>query len=90
MGITEDIQWLKLNEKGALAVFRIIVERGACTARAVKESYAKEGDWWPVKMYVRMLAERGLIEEREGEISLTDYGRRVAETLKATEGLAAV
>jgi hypothetical protein len=90
MGITEDIQWLKSNERGALRIFTIVAGGGPCTPRAVKESYAKDGDWWPVKMYIKMLTERGLIEEKDGTISLTDYGRKVVETLKATEGLAAV
>ncbi|MEM1689509.1 MAG: winged helix-turn-helix domain-containing protein [Candidatus Hadarchaeales archaeon] len=90
MGITEDIQWLKSDEGSLLTIFAIIAKSGPCSLRQIKMSYSKNGDWWPVKLYVKMLEEKKIVEEREGEYSLTEYGKKILETIKATEDLTAL
>lgn len=88
MGITEDIRWLEAGKNSTMAIFLIVAKEGPCSLRQIKERYDRGGDWWPVKSYVRMLEERKLVEGKGGEYALTDYGKKILETMKATEGLA--
>lgn len=86
MGVTEDVNWLKGNEEGVGKIFMLIASKGSLKLRELKELYGLE-DWWPVKIYVRALVDRNLIEEREGGYKLTEYGLKVQESLNTMEYL---
>lgn len=83
MGVTEDVNWLEDNKEGVGKIFMLIASRGSLKLRELKELYGSE-DWWPVKIHVRALIDRDLIEESRGSYRLTDYGRdKVMESSKA-------
>jgi hypothetical protein len=86
MGICEDMNWLAANKKGWGQVFRLIAESGTTSLRKLKDSYG-EPDWWPVKAYVRLLVNRGLVKEEKGVLTLTEQGKKVFETVKTVEGV---
>jgi ribosomal protein S19E (S16A) len=89
MGIHEDMNWLKSNEKGWGRAFRLIAGEGGIGIRRLKELYGGE-DWWPVKAYARLLVDRGLVVEEEGVFSLTEQGKKVFDMMKTMEGVAQV
>ena len=89
MGVTEDINWLKVDQSGAGKVFLLIASKEKLKLRELKELYGSE-DWWPVKAHVRALIGRGLVAEVDGHHVLTEDGRKVLEGFKAIEYVQAV
>ncbi|MEW6592124.1 MAG: hypothetical protein AB1305_00310 [Candidatus Hadarchaeota archaeon] len=86
MAVSEDIHWLNDDRDGAKKAFDIIATETSVSLRKLKALHGSE-NWWPVKAYVRALAERGLIAEKDGTFKLTDHGREVFEGTKVVEGM---
>ncbi len=84
MGIKEEIRWLKENESGWGKTFEIIAENKKMGIWALKEACGDE-DWWPIKAYVKLLSEHGLVTNENGNINLTEQGGAVFDIMKATE-----
>lgn len=88
MGVTEDVEWLEDDEEGLGRIFRLIAERGdkGVRLRELKELYGSE-DWWPVKVCVQALVDRGLVvKDREKlNFKLTDAGKNVGKVFRAIE-----
>ncbi|MCS7131589.1 MAG: winged helix-turn-helix domain-containing protein [Hadesarchaea archaeon] len=85
MGVPEDINWLKENRK-RFRIFAAIATKKASKIRELKDRLSIE-DWWPVKLYVKELVDRGLIVEVDGSCRLTEGGQKVLESLLAVREL---
>jgi len=89
MGVPEDINWLKSNEDGWGKIFRLIAESRGLSFRELKKRYNCP-EWWPLKSYVNLLLERGLVESSDGVLVLSDHGKKVFDTMRTTEELASL
>jgi hypothetical protein len=89
MGVREDMNWLETGRKGWGRIFKLIAEREGVSLRKLKDSYGG-GDWWPIRAYVRILVNRGLVKEEKGIITLTEEGEKVFEMVKTVEGVPSV
>jgi predicted transcriptional regulator len=88
MGVPEDINWLKEN-RTRFRTFVAIATEKASKIRELK-SYLKISDWWPVKLHVKDLVDRGLIAEADGNCRLTESGQKVLESLLALRELESI
>lgn len=85
MGVPEDINWLKENRM-RFKTFAAIATKKASKIRELK-SHLQIKDWWPMKLYVKDLVDRGLIVEVDGSCWLTESGQKVLESLLAVKEL---
>lgn len=87
MGAMEDIEWLNQDEEGLKKIFLLVAEREERSVCEIKEAYGSD-EWWPVKGYLKLLSERGLVVEGPpGIYKLTESGEKVAENLRALKHL---
>jgi predicted transcriptional regulator len=86
MGVVEDINWLNEDKDGARKVFQIVAAEGNAGLRKIKASHGSN-NWWPVKACVKLLIERGLVAESEGNYRLTDPGKKVSEGIRTMDGI---
>lgn len=89
MGVPEDINWLKSNEDGWGRIFRLIAGGRGLSFRELKKR-CDISEWWPLKSYIRLLLERGLVEISDGLLVLSDHGKKVFDTMRTTEELASL
>lgn len=80
MGVKGDIRWLKESEE-RVDLFVRIAKEGPLKVRDLKKFLGTD-DWWPTKYHIQDLLEKELIKEKEGGYEVTDYGKKVFESLK--------
>lgn len=81
MGVLEDINWLKENER-RYRTFALLAVGRASKIRELRAQLNID-DWWPVRQHVKDLVDRGLIGEADGNYRLTENGQKVLESLRA-------
>lgn len=88
MKVRQEIRWLKENED-RINLFVLAVRHGPVKVRELRE-YQGANDWWPTKVHIKDLIERGLIEEVDEGYRSTTSGEKVFESLKAVHDIESV
>lgn len=88
MGVHQDIRWLK-NNKDRTELLALIAKKGPVKVRELREFLGFK-DWWPVKIHVKDLINRDLIEETENGFKTTSSGEKVFESLKTVYDIESV
>lgn len=88
MGVHQDIRWLK-NNKDRADLFVLVAKRGPARVRELREFLGSD-DWWPVKVHIKDMADRDLIEETEDGFKTTNSGEKVFESLKTVYDIESV
>jgi len=89
MGVSEDINWLKVDDGGVGKVFTLIAGKQSLKIRELKDLFGSK-DWWPLKAHIVALVSRGLVVEVDGVYKLTDDGKKVLDGFKAMEVVKAI
>lgn len=88
MKVRNEIRWLEEN-KERFNLFVWAVKYGPIRARKLRKRHGTD-DWWPMKVHIKDLIERGLVEEAEEGYRSTASGEKVFESLKAVHDIESV